>query len=144
MQWKYEAIADLKELTHKRAAMILIPEEVEALDEHITSIRSSATDAIRVDGGDDHRAEDALLDAITKRDKLVANLHVVKTQVDAIERALEGMPDNMRDILVMSFVDRVSVDDIGDELHVERATVYRMRDKALRMLAIRLYGVVDT
>ena len=65
---------------------------------------------------------------------------------DDTAAALAVLDEEERHILDRFYIHRANgnVERLCDELHVEVATVYRRRDKALRHFTLALYGVVET
>lgn len=144
MQWKYEAINDLRELNHRRAAILLLQREIATLEEYTHTAEAGDPNIMFGEpaNGDYHEA-DLYMDAQTKLNRLRINLDITQRHVDALTDALHGLPDDQREILELSFCDRHTIDEIGDRYNVERSQVYRLRDKALRALTLRLYGLTD-
>lgn len=147
MDWKREAIEKLKEYQAKRQALESIPLEIARIESNMTSIRSgSATgDGTPVKGGGSGR-EDMLINNIVKREELEISQRIAGEWVARVERGLEALNDEDRLILDRFYImpAKGNINRLCEELGVEQATVYRRRDKALRMFTIALYGCTES
>ena len=72
----------------------------------------------------------------------LAMLQTSARRVARTERALTCLTDQQRDFLTVFYVDRPRghVEALMSKYHVERATVYRIKDEALRDFTIARYG----
>lgn len=59
----------------------------------------------------------------------------------AIEECVEGMPNEMGDILRLHYFQRMSLRDMSKKYYLGRTTIARRRDKAIAILADCLTGV---
>ena len=59
----------------------------------------------------------------------------------AIEECVEGMPNEMGDILRLHYFQRMSLRDMSKKYYLGRTTIARRRDKAISILADCLTGV---
>ncbi len=144
MDWKREAIDKLKNYAAHREALENIPKELQRLESVYTGIRSTAGRAT-VSGGGGSR-EDALLSNIVHRDELKRRLKEARLWVTTVDKALAVLDDTECLMLERFYIRRSkgSIDDLCEQLNVEKATVYRRRDAALRRFTIALYGVADS
>lgn len=144
MNWKYEAIEKLRDYEAKKQAMESIPEEIRELEMALTGIRSAATDGTPVTGGGSGR-ENAYLNNICKRDELKRARQQAECWVKMVDDALTLLTDEERLVLERFFIcpGKGNVDRLCGELGVEKATVYRRRDQALRRFTICLYGITE-
>ena len=139
-----EVISDLKKLEARRAALTNIPEQIQILEDAYTALRAAKTDGDPVSGGTNNR-ENMLIDNIDKRQILKKNYEIIKAEVEFLERNLNALPKNEKLVLTRFFINRekYAADRLTEELGYEQAQIYRIRDAALRNLAIRIYGVVE-
>lgn len=144
MNWKYEAIDKLKGYEAHKRALENIPREIKRLQDVFTCIRSAATDSTPVSGGGNTR-EDTMLSNIVHREELERTLKQAKTWVKMVDAGLGVLDDEERLVLERFYINRAkgNVDRLCEELNVEKATVYRRRDGALRHFTIALYGVTE-
>ena len=145
MDWKREAADKLKCYEAKRTSMERAREEVRRLEDDMTRIRSATTDGTPVSGGTSTR-EDAMVNNIARREELKVAMREASAWVKIVDGGLAVLDEEERHILDRFYIHRAkgNVDRLCDELHVEIATVYRRRDKALRHFTLALYGVVET
>lgn len=145
MDWKREAADKLKCYEAKRTSLERAREEVRRLEDDMTRIRSAATDGTPVSGGTSTR-EDAMVNNITRREELKVAMREAAAWVKIVDGGLAVLDEEERHILDRFYIHRAkgNVERLCDELHVEIATVYRRRDKALRHFTLALYGVIET
>ena len=145
MNWKYEAIDKLKHYEAKKQALQSIPQEMKRLESVMCSIRSATADGTPVSGGGSGR-EDMMLNNIVHRDELERSLEQAQIWVDTVHDALMMLGEDDRLILDRFYINpaKGNVDRLCEELAVEQATVYRRREKALRLFTMALYGCMET
>lgn len=145
MEWKYEAISKLKCYEAHKRALENIPEELARLKSVSVSVRSATTDSTPVSGGGSTR-EDAMLSNIVHRQELARTLRQAKLWVSTVDRAMSVLDDDERLVLEMMYIHRArgNIDRLCESLNVEKAQVYRRRDKALRHFTLALYGVTES
>ena len=144
MNWKFEAIDKLREYEAHKRALKSIPEEIKRLNVALTAIRSAATDSTPVSGGGSTR-EDAMLSNIVHREELERALEQAKLWVDIVDGGLNVLDDEERLVLDRFYIHRGkgNIDRLCEELGVEKATLYRRREAALRKFTIALYGCIE-
>ena len=142
--WKYKAIDRLKDYPAQKAAILNIPDEIEALESQFTSIRSATTDSTAVAGGGNKR-EDMMLSNIVRREELKMMLERARLYVRSVERGMEILNDDELRALNAMYVNRESgaVARLSEEFCEDERSVYRRLDKALRHFTIAMYGVTE-
>lgn len=145
MDWKYEAIDKLRGYEAHQRALENIPDELARLESSFVSIRSARTDGTPVQGGGSGR-EDAMLSNIVHRQELERTLEQAKLWVATVDNGLSVLDAESRRLLEMMYIHRAkgNVDRLCDTLCIEKAQVYRRRDKALRLFTIALYGITES
>lgn len=145
MNWKYEAIEKLKDYEAKRMALASIPAEIKQKEMELAALRSAMSDKTPVCGGGSAR-EDAMLSNIVAREKLKSSMKIAAAWVKSVDRALSVLGAEEHLVLERFYIHRTScaVDRLCDELNIEKATVYRRRDAALRSFTIAMYGTVES
>lgn len=145
MNWKREAIDKLRSYEARRKALENIPLEIRRLESIYAGIRSAATDSTPAPGGGSTR-EDSMLSNIVHRDELKWRLKETGLWISMVDKALAVLSEEERLILDRFYIHAVrgSAEELCSRLNVERATVYRRRDKALRQFTIALYGITET
>ena len=145
MNWKFEAIEKLKEYTARKNAITSIPEEIKRLEEDAQRIKAASTDATPVQGGGSAR-EDMLLDNIVHREELQLRLSDALRWVDIVDAGLAVLSDEDRLVLDRFYIHpmRGNVDRLCDDLAIEKAAVYKRKEKALRRFTVALYGLTES
>lgn len=144
MNWKYEAVEKLRQYEAKKQSLRSIPQEIARLKLAMMSIRSAAADGTPVQGGGSGR-EDMILSNIVQREELDRSLEQAQMWVDLVDAALEILDDEERLILDRFYIhpEKGNVDRLCGELSVEKPTVYRRKDAAIRHFTICLYGCTE-
>ena len=129
MDWRQEAVSKLRCYESVRHAVTSIPRELQQL----------RTAAYRMKGS----AEECLLDNIVRRQVLQETLDRSRRMVSQTDRALEYLEHWEKRILQRMYIypERGAVERLCQELGMERSSVYRNRNKALRKFTMALYGV---
>ncbi|MCI8843864.1 MAG: DUF1492 domain-containing protein [Oscillospiraceae bacterium] len=145
MNWKREAVDKLKNYEVHRQALDSIPQEIKRLESAWTGIRSAVTDSTPVSGGGSTR-EDAMLSNIIHRDELERRMKEACLWVSQVDKALAILSDEERLVLDRFYLHPIkgAIEDLCERMNIEKATVYRRRDDALRRFTIALYGATDT
>lgn len=145
MRWDVEAIAKLRDYSARKAALVNIPDEIARLEADCGRIRSATTDATPVQGGGSTR-EDMMLSNICLRQELEKRLADTKVWLAIMDAALEELADDERLVLDRFYINphKGSVDRLCEELCIEKAGVYKRKDKALRHFTVILYGAVES
>ena len=147
MDWKTLAIDKLKEYTVKRQSLEILPMEIAELESTMTSIKSSSSGAsVSAKGGGVVRNDDMLLSCIVKIEELQRNLDQAKLWIKAVDKGLAILDPTERNILDRFYISpaRGNVDRMCEELFVEKSTLYKRKDVALRKFTIALYGCTES
>lgn len=144
MKWNKEAVQDLKDYERLEQFIDGYPEQMAALEDDMTAVRGAATDKTPVQGGGS-RMEDALINNIAKRERLTLNYAAAEKRYRLIKNALEKLDDRDRLLLDRFFIHRHGnhVDRLCEELHLEQAQVYRLKDQALYKFTLMMYGITE-
>lgn len=145
MRWDLEAIAKLREYTARTAALTTLPMEIKRLEEDCGRIRSATADGTPVHGGGNTR-EDMLLSNICLREELKMQLTDTQKWIAVMDNALAALTDEERLVLDRFYINphKGNIDRLCGELFVEKAGVYKRKDKALRHFTVALYGKVES
>ena len=144
MNWKFEAMEKLKQYEAKKQSLKSIPMEIARLESAAQSIRSATADGTPVQGGGSGR-EDMLLNNIVQREELERSLEQARKWVELVDAGLEILSEEERLILDRFYINpaKGNVDRLCGEMNVEKPTVYRRKDDALRHFTISLYGCTE-
>lgn len=144
MRWSDCAVQDLKKYEGLKSSLENIAERVAALEEKFTGLKGAATDRVPVSGGGSHW-EDFLLDNIVERERLKLTYRANKRLVAVIEKGLAALNGTEYKVLDRFFINRQR-DHIGalcEELHLEQAQIYRIKDQALYKFTVYMYGIEE-
>ena len=144
MDWKKEAIEDLRNYEALKLSLHNIPEAMEALTEQYLSVKSGMSDAIPVNGGTS-TAEDKMINNIAKRERLKHNHAAAAKLLDCIDKALQTLTDNERLVLEKFYINRPKrhIEHLCEVLGYEKTRVYEIADKALMRFTKAMYGVTQ-
>lgn len=128
MNWKQEAIEELRHLESLRLALNTIPERIRALDE-----------LTRITTGDDS------INARFECEQLALRLDVTQRMVTAIERGLSALDPDERCALEKFYIKRTpgAAQALCEVFVVEQAQVYRIKDRALKKFTRGMFGWED-
>lgn len=145
MNWKAESIQRLKEYEQRKQALILIPEQIRALEMNFTSIRAARSDAEPVKDGDGNKRENALINNIMKRQELEKSLEVAKMEIEITERAYETLTNEEKEVLSKFYINRTRgyLDELCEILNSEKSRIYEIKDTALRKFTLACCGTID-
>lgn len=145
MNWKHEAVNKLRSYKAHRQALRSIPEEIKRLELAYAGIRGAANDGAPV-AGDGSAREDALLSNIVHREELARRLEESRLWVEIVNRAFGVLTAEERLVLEQMYIrqGKGAADSLCAQMGVEKATIYRRRDAALRHFTLALYGTTET
>ena len=143
MNWKKEAVNDLRTYPQRKAACENIRERIQILDEQFKSLKGASTD-MPVKGGMS-RQEEKLLDNIYEREKLQFSLKIAEALVKLTEKGLEALEKRERQILEGFYFEKREnqVERLCEGFFLEKTRLYELRDIALRKFTMAMYGTVD-
>ena len=131
MDWKREAADELRNYQNRKLAITNISEQIKDLAMEITSIRSASADGSPVSGGSNGRDEAQRL---------------TENRVRRVDRALNQLSEQDRCVLQRFYITPYigGVERLCRELAIEKPTVYRWKDRALRNFTIIMYGITES
>ena len=144
MDWKKEAIYNLKQYALRQSSLDRTADEIRRLESDATRIRSATADGTPVQGGISTR-EDALINNIALRQELEWAREDTLQWLKGMDDALGQLTYEDRLVLDRFYIHRATgnVERLCDELHVEKPTAYRRRDAALHRFTLVRYGVTE-
>lgn len=143
MNWKAEAIKDLKSYPQRKQAIENIKQRMEILDEQFVSLKGiSAGEPVM---GGMSRQEEKWLDNIAERERLGFSLKVAEELIKLTENGLNVLDERERKVLQGFYIERMDrcVEILCDNLHIAKSSLYRLRDEALRKFTLAEYGTVE-
>lgn len=141
MNWKHEAVNKLRRYDAMQRATVNLPLEIKRLKAETEGVRSGLQ--VGFAGGKSSRSkEDALLDNLMKRQQLQWSLDQAQCWTGTVSRALGALEPEERLILQQLYIlpHEGAVGQLMETLSVERSTIYRRRDRALKKFTLSLYG----
>lgn len=145
MNWISESVADLRLYGQRKRFLENVDNQLIWLENDFAALKGCATDSEAVDGGAS-RIEDHLLNNIVKRDKLKQSKRLAKEFVEQVEKILDMLPKQQKDILTEFFIDRSKghIERLMEKYHVEQAHIYRLKNESLYSFTILRYGASNT
>lgn len=145
MNWVKEAESKLRDYAAKEQSLESVTERIAQLEGEMGCVRSATTDGTAARGGGNCR-EDVLLSNIAERTELERAKRETKDWVKWVNDALTALSDSERHVLNRFYIwnEKYAAERLCEELHLEKAQVYRRKSAALRHFAILLYGVTET
>lgn len=145
MNWVREAESKLRDYSAKEQSLESVTERITQLNLEMSCVRSATTDGTAVHGGGNGR-EDALLNNIAERDELERAKLSTAEWLEWVNGALTALSDADRDLLDKFYIYRRKghVERLCEEMHLEKAQVYRRKEAALRKFTLLLYGATET
>lgn len=144
MNWQKAAIEDLRKYQAQKESLANMKLRIAALVEKYRAIKCVSTDSTPVQGGAS-RIEDRMLDNIVERQRLAHTYRATEKLVKLVERGLAGLDNRERLVLDRFYINRPSghVEELMEELNVEQARVYQIKNDALYKFTVRSYGLID-
>jgi len=143
MNWRAEAVKDLKSYPQRKESIENIKERIRILDEQFTSLRGVSTSEPVMGGFS--RQEEKMLDNISERERLGFSLKVAESLIALTEKGLETLDKKERAVLEGFYIHREDnhIDVLCEKLHFEKSRLYEIKDNALRKFTMAMYGTVD-
>ena len=144
MDWKKCMIEDLRKYESMKLSLQSIKKRIAALEEQTSSLKGARIGGEPVKGGTSYY-EDRLISNIAERERLGFNFEAVEKLVGCMDAALAVLSPKERRVLELFYIQcrKGHVEQVMEELHVERSEAYRMKDAALKKLTFAMYGILD-
>ena len=139
MNWKEEAIQRLTDYETMCTSVTGMRKEIKRLELEAQSLSSSGL--VRIGAGIDNR-EDRKINNLVRRGELSEALQQAALWVDVTDHALGCLNSQERQLLSSMYIrgDWGNASQLAQQLGIERSTVYRKRDDALRKFTLAMYG----
>jgi DNA-directed RNA polymerase specialized sigma subunit len=143
MNWKSEAIKELKNYSQRKVATDNIKERIKTLEEQYVSLKGVSIGEPVMGGFS--RQEEKMLDNITERENLKFNLLIVEKLNALTEKGLGELTERERLVLegFYFFECNNHVETLCRKMNVEKSTLYRIKDEALRKFTLSMYGIAE-
>lgn len=145
LNWSIFAVQRLRDYEDRKTAVENITEQIKALEERFTAIRSATTDGTPVQGGNENKREEMLMHNIATREELKNNLDVIQHEIAVTEKGLAALDEEEQLILTRFFILRQKgyVERLCDELYVSKTRLYQKKEAALKKFTMVCYGIVE-
>lgn len=145
MDWQKISIERLKDYAAREQSVMLIPEQLKALEMSFVSLRAARTDSTPVVEGRGNKREDALISNIVSRQELERNLSIAEKEIAITNAGLAVLTEEEKKILYKFYISRRRgyIDELCNELGYERSQVYAHKDTALKKFTLACYGIVE-
>lgn len=142
MNWREETMERLRRYPAMRNSLEAIPRELERLTEEAQGLKSMKLGV--VSSRKQRAQENRLLDNLVRRQELELQLHRSSGWVEDTDDALELLTPQEQKILRRLYMEEADATSVCRELGMERSSLYRYRDGALRKLTLALYGGMES
>lgn len=144
MNWKEETVERLSRYSAMANAVKVIPTEVRRLEQEAAAL-SGATPTFGSSRSDRRGREDQLLSILVRKQELENNHTNAQLWIQFTDRALEQLMPEERDLLVRMYIARDrNINALCSELGLEKTSLYRRRDIALKRLTLAMYGALES
>lgn len=145
VNWCVFSIQRLRDYRSKLEAVDSLTEQIKALEDKYTAIRSATTDSTPVQGGNENRREEMLIHNIATREELKNNLKIIEHEIATTEKGLAALTEEETKILTRFYINSQKgyVERLCDELFVSKTELYRRKESALKKFTMVCYGVVE-
>lgn len=144
MNWKTEAINDLKIYAAQKASIDNINLRIELLHEDQYSMRGTTLSPVPTHGGTS-KYEDKLLDCMAEIGRLEKQKEPITGKLRLIEKGLAGLDKRERDVLDKLCINSTPgcIDKLAQEWGYDQRQIYRIRDAALYKYTMLMFGLCD-
>ena len=142
MNWKEEVADKLRKYPIMTNAAESIPMELKNLEQEACSLQSAR--AGRTGGRNLRGNEDRLMGIMVKQLELENRLDAVENWLKFMDNALQKLPEWDMKVLELIYIQRQSTAQICADLGMERSSLYRYRDAALKNLTLSMYGALES
>lgn len=145
MNWRTEAAEKLRSYETMRAALGNLSREIGRLEAEFKAIGSPVFSGAA--GGKDLRSrEDSMMNNIVRRQELQWSLDQAQLWMQSVDAALHTLAPEEQGILHRLYIQPKSgaMEQLCDQLHLEKSSVYRKRDQALRKFTLAMFGATES
>lgn len=144
MEWKYEAMSELRDYKAKRTAVNNLPGEIAQLASEAVRLGGASSDKSPVRGGGS-AWEDKQINLLVKRDKLVNSLAIAREWVARVEKGLAVLSEEEQLVLDRLYISpaKNNLEKLCGELGIEKTAVYNRRDSALLHYTKARFGCTE-
>jgi len=142
MKWKQEAVETLQCYGARRQSVAAISRQIQEIRLRREGIRSSLSGSGGGSGGNQRSREDLMVRTLEQERSLEQRLERAKLWVAGVEEALQVLTREEMTILETFYIQPVpgAAEVLCEKLGLERSSVYRRKDQALRRFILAMYG----
>lgn len=144
MNWKKEAVNQLKEYSCRKDSLKSIQNRCRLLETETTTLKERELPLpLRGPLSD---AQEQLLSSIAEQKQLLANYQMAKLQLQWIEKGLSVLDEDERMVLEGFYMigGPCIKQDLMSDLCIERSALYELKDRALRKFTMSMYGLLES
>lgn len=138
IDWNYSVKRDLQEYADKCDAVESMRETIAQIELSMTGISSALRGDSSIKGCGE--ASDRWLNSIVECDEMKISLANTEARVHRIARGLDGLPEAEQVLLDRLYIHHIPFNQTCAAMGLESSRVYELAKKALRHLAVRMYG----
>lgn len=141
-KWQVISLNDLANLRRKEASIKSLEEQLEEVRIRSVSVSGVNYEKVQASGRAIHNPADQWMNDIMLKEELEQQLRNVRSEVFRIHKTLESMVAEERLVLEHFYIDRKaqSIDNLVMKLHMEKSSIYRLKDRALENYVLIRYG----
>lgn len=142
MDWKKNTIEEIKNYSYLRIKCVRLREKLEELESKSKTIHGVKLSHQKIKSS---AQSQKILNQLIEREELYHMLNATRNKVKKLERAFKKLDPNERSILDKFYISRqdLTLAQMCSHFSVERSTLYRMKDSALKKLALNLFGEIN-
>lgn len=139
--WELKAKKELLNYNSIKRSIKILEERIELINIRMQNCRSANFSSQPKSVGE-KTVDDVWCDAIIEKDMTERQIAEKKMEVTLIEKGLSALAKNEYEILSEFYINRSrnSMDNICEKLNIERSTVYKLINSALRHYILEEYG----
>lgn len=144
MDYKEIVVQKLRTHVDRAASLPQLEDRIKELRAKKGNTSAPVTDGVLRRGGSS-KIEDRYISDMATMAELERNYRIASGEVDRVNRALQALDDTERRVLSALCIQhrKNAIFDVCEELCYERSHIYRIRDRAIRRMALRMYGLIE-
>lgn len=145
MNWKTEATEKLRSYEIMRKALVNLPREIDRLEAEFTGIGAQRFTSA-VTAREQRSREERMLNNIVKRQELQWSLDQARLWMQNVTEALDVLEPEEKGILQQLYISPEvgAMERMCEKLCLEKSSIYRKRDSALRKFTLAMYGATES
>jgi DNA-directed RNA polymerase specialized sigma subunit len=129
----------LKNKNNLTASLDAISQQIEEIEAELEGIRNISYEGMP--GGKGDRINTRKESLIIEKDNLKSKLRRTSEAVLFLNRALDLLKDEEREVIEAIFMDDMKINDICEKLSISRSQLHRLKFQALQSIAVIYFGI---